>query len=212
MPMRTRVAALVVLVAALAATGCAPADRPMSRAQARAVARAIDLTEADLPGAKRFRYTVRAQERRELERNDRCVGIAPRREQLADHVDLLVTPDGTSVSSQVRVMRSTAVATHDMAALGSRRAAACFTRQGAAGTARMSVRALRSPVGPGPGTRIDIRDHFHGQPVHFVADVLSFQTGPTEVTLLVAASNRAPAALERRLLATLIHRAGQAVP
>jgi hypothetical protein len=212
--MRIRLAVLVVLLAAVAAAGCASAEQPMSRAQARTVARAINLTPANLPGARHFRYTPPADQQRALAKTYRCVGVVPRTEALADmNSDQFATRANTSLTSHVWVMRSTDVAARDVAALGSRRARACFSRDSTADTGRVSVQPLRSPVGAGPGVRTDGRDRIAGRSVRIVADQFAFQTGPAEVILVVATVNRVPdAALERSVLAVLLHRAGQSVP
>jgi hypothetical protein len=212
--MRIRLAALVGALSFIAVAGCAPADRPMSRAQARAVARAINLTRANLPGARHFVYAASADQQRALDKTYRCAGLVPRTEALADvNSEGFATRANTSLTSHVWVMRSSEVATRDMAAFGSARARRCYAHDAAGGTARVSVRPLRAPLGSGPGVRLDVRDRLDGRPIRLVVDEFAFQTGPAEVLAVVASANRVPdPAFERSVLALLVHRAGQAVP
>jgi hypothetical protein len=184
----------------------------MAPAQARAVAQAINLTPAEMPGYAHVRYHETAADRRALDRVRRCFGMAPRRAAitaLSSDGFAATKARGGSATSQVRVMRSTAAAAHDVAAIGSRRARACMRRS----DAHAVVTKLRAPVGIGPAVREDTRLRVGGRTHRLAVDQFAFRTGPVEVILAFAALDRRPDEdEERRLLAGLLIRARQAVP
>jgi hypothetical protein len=146
----------------------------------------------------------------------------PRPEQHIDGTTLYVLPVET-VESAVYVMQSSALASQDVATIGSAGVRACIKHRQARrhGTnvgnepdkSHVEVSSLPSPLRGVKvyGLRVSgtLAAAFSGDGVRssFYDDTLSFAVGATEIVLKVTSAPHAPTATERRLLALLYSRA-----
>jgi hypothetical protein len=205
----------------------ATAGRASWRGHALEFARAVNLTAADVPGftvAKRHDAKT-ARERRAEREMLRCTGsqgpgngltrVSSKAFELKRNVlDL-------SVSSEVGVAPSSALAAGELAAIRSARIKACFTRyldevlQGqrfaGAAIAPVSIQA-GTPPAPGAtgsfGWRVTASLTLRRAKLSFYMDILGFVYGPARVTLFSSSALLPfPAAAQQRLFGALLDRA-----
>jgi len=213
-----------------AATTTAPragGARPSGKAQALAYARAVNLTAADVPG---FQASSRSHERetavgaRAEHAMDRCLGGAGGARAVAElgskEFEAQVGIYNATVSSQVSVAPTPAVAAGELAEFRSGHARGCLRRyldllfKGGqyGGAVRVVSIAAGTPPAPGMtgsfGWRISSAIALHGIRVPFYEDILGFVDGAAEVTLMSSGLPRPfPAAIEQQLFLLLLKRA-----
>jgi hypothetical protein len=204
----------------------------LSAARALAFAHAVNLTAADVPGfsaAGPTRPKSRAEKRAEGELF-RCAGA--RGASTGAHADDLARASSPSfelkrgivdlsVSSEVGVSRSAALANAELAAIHSRRVRSCFTRflqsvlsGGKPRATSIGHVAIESGNPPAPGAsgsfgwRVSATFGLGGLHVPVYLDMLGFVYGPARVTLVSSGALRPfPAAAQQRLYELLLIRA-----
>jgi hypothetical protein len=207
--------------------GTGAAGRALSKAQANAFARAVNLTAADVPG---FRVSSEghehetAAEKRLKHEMLRCTGGVGGERGLVElssgSFERETRALYASVSSEVSVARTTAVAAKELAEIRGARVRGCLSRyldllfraskfHGAVGPVSI---AQGDPPAPGAtgtfGWRISTAIAFRGIRVPFYMDILGFVYGPAEVTLVSSGLLRPfPAAAQQRLFSLLVKRA-----
>jgi hypothetical protein len=207
--------------------GAAPTGTSLTKSQALAFAREVNLTAADVPG-----FTVSAAREKKLPRERhaeremlRCTGSGgpaggfPRAsskdfEFKHDVVDL-------SVSSEVGVAPTAAVAGEELAAIRGARIRGCFSRyldelfvgEQFGGAAVKPVK-IEAGTPPAPGTtgsfgwRVTATLTLHRLNISFYMDMLGFVYGPARVTLFSSgALVPFPAQIQQRLFSLLLARA-----
>ena len=213
---------------ATATTGPTGSDRQITSAQAKAFARAVNLTAADVPGfavsPRRREHETAAEKRLEHEML-RCTGGAGFNHGLAEGSSEEFERKGAAVaqgvSSNVTVVKTSALAAKELKAIRSSHVRACFThylgllfkaqRNEGFTIGRISI-ASGTPPAPGTsggfGWRISTAIAGHGIAIPFSMDILGFVYGPAEVALLTYGFPRPfPAAIEQRLFSLLVKRA-----
>jgi hypothetical protein len=210
-----------------APSGPAPSGSAPTTQRALAFARAVNLTSADVPGftASEKHHSNSPDERR-LERDvQRCAGLAGSTkgilEQSSENFQLKRAILDLSVSSEVNVQRSAAVASKGLAAIRSAHVRGCFSRyiqqvfkgQRVKG-ATIGPVSIQSGNPPAPGTsggfgwRVTATFDVHSLKVPIYLDFLGFVDGPSEVTLLSSGLLRPfPAAIQQQLFSLLLARA-----
>jgi hypothetical protein len=196
-------------------------------AKARAFAAAVNLKASDLPGfhpSSEHEHRSAAEKRLEPELA-KCVGSAgPKRE--ATEVSSKSYERGSSiitqsVSSQVSVARTSALAARELASIRGGRLESClahYLNQLLASTnlhgAKIGPVSTKhgSPPAPGAdgsfGLRFIETVTLHGLRIPFYVDILGFVKGRAEVSLFTFGVLRAfPAALEEQLFSLLLERA-----
>jgi len=214
-------------------TRSAPAARaaktvkPLSKPRALAYARAVNLTAADLPGftVSSDKESATAKEK-QLERELlHCVGPAGSAGKLAEassrNFELSHGILQLSVTSEVSVAQTPAMAARELAAIRSAHVRGCFAHYlglllkgqhyGGASVGPVSV-ASGTPPAPGTaggfGWRLTATLTIRGLAVPFYLDILGFVYGPATVSLFSSGAVRPfPAAAEQRLFTLLLHRA-----
>jgi hypothetical protein len=216
-------------------TGAPPTGAEASQAKKRALAfaRAVNLTAADVPGFKaspeqHHQTAVEKQRERELAS---CAGGAvgasaglasvssPDFKLERDVLDL-------SVSSEVSVAQTPALATKALAAIRGTHFRECLSRylnllfhtQSRGGTTVGPISIVEgTPPAPGAtgsfGWRITATIDARGVKLPFYQDMLGFVDGPAEVSLVSSGALRPfPAAIEQQLFLLLLKRAKSASP
>jgi hypothetical protein len=208
------------------AKGAAPTTS-LTKSQALAFAREVNLTAADVPGftASAARESKLPRERQAEREMLRCTGSGgpaggfPR----ASSKDFEFKHDvlDLSVSSEVGVAPTAAVAGEELAAIRSARIRGCFSRyldelfvgQQFGGAAVKPVK-IESGTPPAPGTagsfgwRVTATLTLHRLNISFYMDMLGFVYGPARVTLFSSgALVPFPAQIQQRLFSLLLARA-----
>ena len=201
--------------------------RPGAKALALAYARAVNLTAADVPG---FRRSPESREREtasgeQVERAMvRCVGGRAGGRGLAElsssNFERQTATLSASVSSQVSVARTPALASSELAQIRSPRARGCLERyldllfKGRQYHGAFSAVSVATGTPPAPGAtgsfgwRISSTITVHGIRVPLYLDILGFVDGPAEVSLMSSGLPRPfPAAAEQQLFLLLLKRA-----
>ncbi len=242
-----RMAAILVLLAtggplvacgrgghAAGAHSVAPATGPSAggprlstKAQALAYARAVNLRAADVPGfhgsSRSHEHETAAQAQAEHALN-RCLGgrggAAALAELSSKDFEAQAGILSASVSSQVSVARTAALAASELAEFRSPRARGCLMRyldllfKGGQYHGAFRVVSIVAGTPPAPGAsgsfgwRISSALALRGISVPFYVDVLGFVDGPAEVSLTSSGLPQPfPAAIEQRLFLLLLKRA-----
>lgn len=217
--------------AAHAAHPRSPANGTLTRSQALTFARAVNLTHVDLPGfsVAAHKHEPETATEQRLERQlIRCAGAPRPRSPLAEvrSPSFEVKRDvlDLSVSSEVAVARTPALASGELAAIHGSRVRGCFARY--LDTLLRSRRyrgATLSPVtiaaGVPPargasgsfGWRITAAFAVRGIRLSLYVDILGFVVGPARVTLVSSGVVMPfPAAIQERLFSLLLARARSA--
>jgi len=242
--MRTRthsaLAAAVGLSLACALAGCggaghaarkgvAAAGSPSTptRAQAAAFAGAVNLKPADVPGFAPSPNPHRESSReRSLQQElQRCAGPLPSGggvlEAASPAYKLKRAVVDLSVSSEVAVARTDAVAARALSALNAPRVRRCFSHyldvllagERFRGAVPQPVSILTgTPPAPGAsasfGWRVTASFNLKGVTVSLYSDILGFVLGPARVTLVSSGALRPfPATIQQRLYSLLLSRA-----
>jgi hypothetical protein len=200
--------------------------QPTTKRQALAFAHAVNLTLADVPG-----FTVASPEKeretaaeKRFERDMlRCAGALGARsiaEASSKEFEVEHNLQTDSVSSGVSIARTSAIATEELAKLGSARTRACLShylnllfkgksREGL----KVAPFTISAGAPPAPGATGSFGWHVttaiagHGLKIHIYMDFLGFLDGRAEVTLFTSSvSAPFPAAIEQRLFALLLER------
>lgn len=226
----TRAAAAAKSSPSHAATSAAGAHTTGSLAQAqakaKAYARAVNLRAADLPGFKVSSAHEHASGERHLELELlHCVGPTSATRALAEagsgDYERHISIASVSVSSEVTVAQTPALAAKELAAYRSGRLPACLSRYfGKLLASQKDHGASVSPVStrkgspPAPGTtgsfglRFTATVTLHGLRIPLYVDILGFVNRSAEVSLLVTGIPVPfPAAAEERLFLLLLARA-----
>ncbi len=208
------------------------AARPWTKAQAEAFAHAVNLTAADLPGFAVAPASVPGEtpaERRLQAETARCLGGTggtggtggrALAEVSSPHFQRIAGLSSASVSSEVNVASTPALAGAELAKIRSPRTRVCLTRymQGVlgsrtGGSVQSAVRVVEgNPPAPGTaggfGWRITVALAVHGAGIPVYLDILGFIDGPAEVSLFsTGLPQPLPAAAEEHLYALLLKRA-----
>jgi hypothetical protein len=203
------------------------------RTRAVAYAHAVNLTLADLPGARIVagEREARAPSAAAI-RFARCAGAVDPRLRIADvdSAKFALGAPGRQIKSGVEVLPSAALAARNLAAVSSARGRACLARflsQAARSAAptqsgHVSISSLPDLL---PGSQgylglrvtfpISTRNPVNGRPVQtqLTLDEFVFISGSAEITLSARTIKAPiPTATERRLLALLVSRAHQHTP
>jgi hypothetical protein len=217
----------------------AGAATPMTRSQAIVFARAVNLTAADVPGfnAKaKHEHKSRTASEKSLERElQRCTGVGG---ELSAHSGLAEVSSKDfelehnalqlSVSSEVSVARTAAIAAGELAAIRSGRVQRCLShyldlllkyqllkeQKSHALASSISVSVVGgTPPAPGAtgsfGWQVSATIAAHGVklPIYYV-DILGFVYGSAEVTLTSSGALKPfPAAIQEHLYWLLLNRA-----
>src|SRR5271166_2254125 len=210
-----------------------PGARPWTRAQAQAFARAVNLTAADVPGftvVPPSRLGATPAERRLQAETARCLGgsgtvtgagsSAGLAEVSSPHFQREAGARSASVSSEVNVSRTSALASRELAEIRSARTRACLTRymeQVLGRRAGGGVSSAVSVVGGNPpaagttggfGWRITVALAVRGARIPVYLDILGFVYGPAEVSMFSSGLPEPfPAAAEEHLYSLLLKRA-----
>jgi hypothetical protein len=210
-------------------TATSPATQAGSptRQRALAFAHAVNLTPADVPGfTPNEKHDSKSSGERHLEHEMlRCAGIAADASGLAEEsskdFQLKHAVLDFSVSSEVSVQASAAVASRTLQAIRSAHVRGCFSRflgqifkdQQVKGATAGPV-TIQSGTPPAPGTsgsfgwRVTATFDVRGIKVPIYLDFLGFVQGPSEVTLLSSGLLRPfPASVQQHLFALLLSRA-----
>jgi hypothetical protein len=212
--------------------GLAHAGAALTRARALAFAQAVNLTASDLPGftvAPR-REGESATEARLQRRLLACVGSAAFGDQLVEakskSFELKRAILDLSVSSEVGVAQTAALAAAQLAAIRSARVRGCFSayldslmkgrRPRGAAVSPVSISA-GSPPAPGTtgtfGLRITATFTIARARLSLYVDILGFVLGHARVTLVSSGTLRPfPAAIQERLFSLLLSRARAQAP
>lgn len=201
--------------------------RPLSRSQALSYARSVNLTAADLPG-----FTVSSKKEsgsareKQVERELlRCVGPAGSAGKLAEagskDFELSRGILQLSVSSEVSIAQTPAMAAGELAAIRSAHVRGCFAHYlglllkgqhyGGAAVGPVSV-VSGTPPAPGTaggfGWRLTATLTIRGIEVSFYLDILGFVYGPATVSLFSSGAVQPfPATAEQHLFSVLLQRA-----
>jgi hypothetical protein len=218
---------LLVVAGAIVAVGAAASargdDGPMTVERAKAVAKAINLTAADLPAYSGLPHASTADSRRAQAQALDCARVTPRREAVATvnsrdfERERVIARDRVvgTVTSTVSVMRTTSIATRDLAALGNERARRCYAKYGAGSdphVVKVTASRLRAPIRHAAGIRLKVEVSVNRQRQTLFVDSFAFRRGPAEVQLTAGeAIHPFPATEERRLLLALLERAQRAL-
>jgi hypothetical protein len=200
-----------------------------AKAKALAFARAVNLRAADVPGfSSRAREKERTTpaERRAGHELQRCLGRAPEAGPLAEHSSPSFQRGGTSiaeqsVSSEVTIARSAAVAAKEVSEISSAHARSCFTHyldqlfsgldSGGLTVGPISIAHGTPPAPPGGasfGLRATAALIVRSVHIPFYLDILGFIQGAREVTLQTTGVPAPfPAASEQQLYSLLLERA-----
>lgn len=214
-----------------AATTGSPVDarRPLTKAQARALARGVNLRAGDVPGfraSSEHEHETAADKRleRRMLRCTRGVGFSNGfAEASSNDFEREASASPQSVSSNVTVVQTRALATKELAAIRTNRVRAClshyfdlFFRTHSSRLATIGPVSISQGSPPAPGTtgsfgwRITATLTLNGSlglPVYL--DILGFVDGPAEVALVTSGlSEPFPTATEQRLFSLLVERAG----
>ncbi len=213
--------------------------RSWTRAQAQAFARAVNLTAADVPGfmvVPPSRLGATPAERRLQAETARCLGgsgtggvtgtgsgagsSAGLAEVSSPHFQREAGARSASVSSEVNVSRTSALASRELAEIRSARTRACLTRymqQVLGSRAGGGVSSAVSVVGGNPpaagttggfGWRITVALAVRGAQIPVYLDILGFVYGPAEVSMFSSGLPEPfPAAAEEHLYSLLLKRA-----
>jgi hypothetical protein len=207
--------------------GDAAAARSGEAAKARAFAIAVNLKASDLPGfhpSSNQRHESAAEKRLEPELT-KCVGgsgAGPQATEVSskgfERGQSIVTQ---SVSSQVTVARTAALAARELAAIHSGHLQSCLASYFKALLASEDLHGAKvgpvstkagSPPAPGAqgsfGLRFIQTVTLHGVHIPFYVDILGFVKGRAQVSLFTFGVLRPfPAALEEQLFSVLLERA-----
>jgi len=204
-----------------------PTAGPLDESRALSYARSVNLTATDVPGftASSKAETGSASEK-QLERElQRCVGPAGSAGKLAQasskDFELSSGVLQLSVSSEVSIARTPAMAAGELAAIRSAHVRGCFAHYlglllkgqhyGGAAVGPVSV-VSGTPPAPGTagafGWRLTATLTIHGLAVPFYLDILGFVYGPATVSLFSSGAVRPfPATAEQHLFSLLLQRA-----
>ncbi len=203
-----------------------------TKPQALAFARAVNLTASDLPGfsGSSPQRSETARERELEHQMLRCAGSLRSGSSLAEasskDFELRRGIVAVSVSSEVSVAQTPALAATGLAAIRSAHVRACFSRYLGLllkgqhyGEATVGPVSIESGTPPAPGTtggfgwRVTASLTTHRIRIPFYMDILGFVYGPARVTLFSSGALRPfPAAAEQRLFSLLLQRAKARVP
>ncbi len=209
-----------------------PAAGALARARAVAFVRAVNLTAADVPGFAPSREKHAKSRAERLAEGDlyRCAGARGPSTSRA-HEDLANAGSPSfqlkrgiidlSVSSEVGVARSAAVARAELGVIHQARVRACFERYlhkvlsgSGAADARVEGVSIQSGNPPAPGTsgsfgwRVSATFGLHGVKIPVYLDLLGFVYGPARVTLISSGAIRPfPAFAQQHLFELLLGRA-----
>jgi hypothetical protein len=198
-----------------------------THAQAAAFASAVNLKAADVPGfAPSSKQPAESSRERSLQRElQRCAGPLPFGGGVLDAQSpafkLKQNVVDLSVSSEVAVARTGALASRAIAALNAPRVRRCFSHyldlllsgQRYRGAVPLPVSILTgTPPAPGAsasfGWRVTASFVLKGFKVSLYSDILGFVLGPARVTLVSSGALRPfPAAIQQRLYSLLLARA-----
>lgn len=198
-----------------------------THAQAAAFANAVNLKPADVPGfAPSSNHQAESSRERSLQRQlQRCAGPLPSGggvlEAQSPSFKLKQDVLDLSVSSEVAVARTGAVASSALSALNAPRVRRCFSHylnlllagQPYRGAVPKPVSILTgTPPAPGAsasfGWRVTVSFILKGITVSLYSDILGFVLGPARVTLVSSGSLRPfPATIQQRLYSLLLARA-----
>jgi hypothetical protein len=209
---------------------------PPASPQAKAYAKAVNLRAADVPGMVRELGEGAVGNGVPLGALDRCLGglgrseladapilsswfVAPRRlisEHRPRNLSKLLMPPGERVYSEVDVMRNAAIASREVAALGSRSVRLCVkadprTSHGKPPISHAEVYPLPAALAAASvtGLRLEgaLPEVSHTSDA-FSADTIAIASGRSVIVLYTIAWRRAfPVSTERRLLLLLMRRA-----
>jgi hypothetical protein len=207
--------------------GAAAAARSGEPAKARAFALAVNLKASDLPGfhpSSQQRHPSAAEKRLEPELT-KCVGGSGAKPEATEvsskgfeRGESIVTQ---SVSSQVTVARTSALAARELASIRSGHLQSCLANYFKALLASEDLHGAKvgpvstkqgSPPAPGAdgsfGLRFIQTVTLHGVRIPFYVDILGFVKGRAQVSLFTFGVLRQfPAALEEQLFSVLLERA-----
>lgn len=223
----------------VAATGIAPvaivllavvlSSGGTGNSAAQAIAQAINLEASDLPGFAVSAPGHSSANRPFSARLKGCVGASLAADVSSGQLADISSPNFTNgsglqaeqVSSDVTIVRSSAVVTRNFVALGSARFRGCVastlagmtvpTRSGITLTVS-NVRVASLPTAPGANRSLGLRTTLDlgamGRSVPMVLDILGYGVGKDELTLTAFALDRPfPRQTERQLSSLLISRA-----
>jgi hypothetical protein len=202
--------------------------KPLTKNQAMTFARAVNMIAADVPGftaTKREHEHETAADRRFEHEMVRCAGTLSSNEKLVEVSSTKfkrghVIPE-FSVSSEVSVARTPALAARELAAIRSKRARTCVSRyldrlfkgrnfQGAT----IGPVSIVSGTPPAPGAtgsfgwRIAVKFSVHGIQIPLYFDILGLVYGSAQVSLFsTGLAAPFPAATQQRLFSLLLERA-----
>jgi hypothetical protein len=206
-----------------------PAGEAGATQRAIAYARAVNLRGSDVPQMHRVsrEHVAVARPSAAAALISRCAGGVSPLVRVADVRSARFARRGETVRSDVEIKPSAALAASDSAALRSPRGQACILQvlKRAGGRARLSARrgkrqvavSARTPVAGVPRS-LEVRvvttiAPTRGAPFRRYTDLLAFQLGPAEISLVALGVQRPVAsATERRLLALLYARAKATEP
>jgi hypothetical protein len=201
---------------------------PLTRSRAVAFARAVNLRSADVPGftPSSKREGEGAREKQLQSRLRQCVGSlsfgGPLAAAQSPSFRLRRTILDLGVNSEVAVAPTPELAARELAAIRGARIRQCFSHyldlllegQRKPG-ARLRPVSIASGTPPAPGAngsfgwRITATFAVGRIPVSLYVDILGFILGPARVTLVSSGALRPfPAAIQQRLYALLLSRAG----
>lgn len=224
-------ALLVVLVLSLGVAGAIAAATTITRSHALAVANAINLRHADLPTLTQQSNPITKQETASNAQLTKCTGGVPNSEAFAttQSPDFVTAGRASStLSSDVEVASSAALAKKDLASIVGSRGLACLQNQlaaelraGASKGETLSVHGAFMPAGLSASdgsfaVRLTITVHVTkgktvvSEPIY--GDEIGFIYGQAEVSLNDVEINGKPSlSLEHRLAALLLSRARSAI-
>jgi len=200
---------------------------PKARVQARAFASAVNLKASDLPGfhvSSEHQHPGAAEKRAEPELLQ-CVGAAGAKKTAVEvgskNFERGASVITQSVSSQVTVARTAALAAKELASIRGGHLQGCLSRyfnqllrsQNLHGAKVGAVSTKHgSPPAPGTGGSFGLRFTetltLRGLRIPFYVDILGFVKGRAEVSLFTFGVPRQfPAALEEQLFSLLLERA-----
>lgn len=200
-----------------------------AKAKGLAFARAVNLRAADVPGFStraRDKENTTPAEKRAGQELQRCLGRAPEAGPLAERSSPNFQRGGTSiaqqsVSSNVTIARSAAIAVKEVSEVSSAHARSCFThylaqlfsglQAGGVTVGTISI-AHGTPPAPHGGASFGLRATasliVRGVHIPFYLDMLGFVQGAREVTLQTSGIPAPfPATAEQQLYTLLLERA-----
>ncbi len=211
------------------AGGSAPAGaRPWSKGEAEAFARAVNLTAADVPGFTPAPASTPGEtpaERRLQAETAHCLGGTGGGRAIVEagspHFQRTAGALSGSVSSEVNVSRTAALAGAELAKIRSPRTRACLERymqallgaRAGGGGVTSTVRVVSgNPPAPGTtggfGWRITVALAVRGTQIPVYLDILGFVYGPAQVSLFsTGLPEPFPASAEEHLYSLLLTRA-----